>query len=161
MPEGAKPTKPVATLLDLRATLNRKNRREHFHDAVQIKDDAQARFDLGLLDLSTKAQVETLFWEIAERVVALYVNSKTTPEEIHDLKDSLGDQFLCNFSVFQSLLDHWALGQLFPIAPIHRQNQQVHRQWRRGQSHAAVAFAQRQALLPRHLPARRVPGHHG
>jgi arginine decarboxylase len=56
----------VADLLELRATLNRKNRREHFHDAVQIKDDAQARFDLGLLDLATKAQVETLFWEIAE-----------------------------------------------------------------------------------------------
>ena len=45
------------------------------------------------------------------------------PDEINDLKDSLGDQFLCNFSVFQSLLDHWALGQLFPIAPIHRLNE--------------------------------------
>src|SRR5271170_7850640 len=121
-PPGEKP-KPVAQLLELRATLNRKNRREHFHDAVQIKDDAQARFDLGLLDLATKAQVETLFWEIAESVVRLFRGSKSTPEEIYDLKDSLGDQFLCNFSVFQSLLDHWALGQLFPIAPIHRLNE--------------------------------------
>jgi arginine decarboxylase len=85
---------------------------------VQIKDDAQARFDLGLLDLVTKAQVETLFWEIAEVVVGLYKGSKSTPDEIHELKDSLGDQFLCNFSVFQSLLDHWALGQLFPIATL-------------------------------------------
>jgi arginine decarboxylase len=115
--------KPVAQLLDLRATLNRKNRREHFHDAIQIKDDAQARFDLGLLDLATKAQVETLFWEIAESVVELYRTAKAVPDEIYDLKDSLGDQFLCNFSVFQSLLDHWALGQLFPIAPIHRLNE--------------------------------------
>ena len=123
VPEGAKPPKPVADLLELRTTLNRKNRREHFHDAVQIKDDAQARFDLGLLDLATKAQVETLFWEIAESVVELYRGSKNTPDEIYDLKDSLGDQFLCNFSVFQSLLDHWALGQLFPIAPIHRLNE--------------------------------------
>jgi len=122
-PEGVKPPKPVADLLDLRASLNRKNRREHFHDAVQIKDDAQARFDLGLLDLATKAQVETLFWEIAESVVENYIGAKTIPEEILDLKDSLGDQFLCNFSVFQSLLDHWALGQLFPIAPIHRLNE--------------------------------------
>jgi arginine decarboxylase len=121
-PEGEKP-KPVAALLELRATLNRKNRREHFHDAVQIKDDAQARFDLGLLDLATKAQVETLFWEIAESVVEHYRTAKTVPDEIYDLKDSLGDQFLCNFSVFQSLLDHWALGQLFPIAPIHRLNE--------------------------------------
>ena len=124
LPPDAKPSKPVAALLDLRATLNRKNRREHFHDAVQIKDDAQARFDLGLLDLATKAQVETLFWEIAEGVVELFKGAKSTPEEIHDLKDSLGDQFLCNFSVFQSLLDHWALGQLFPIAPIHRLNEE-------------------------------------
>jgi len=123
LPEGSKPPKPVTNLLELRATLNRKNRREHFHDAVQIRDDAQARFDLGLLDLATKAQVETLFWEIAESVVGLFRGSKSTPEEIYDLKDSLGDQFLCNFSVFQSLLDHWALGQLFPIAPIHRLNE--------------------------------------
>jgi arginine decarboxylase len=123
VPEGSKPPKPVAALLELRATLNKKNRREHFHDAVQIKDDAQARFDLGLLDLATKAQVETLFWEIAEAVVRLFRGSKAMPDEINDLKDSLGDQFLCNFSVFQSLLDHWALGQLFPIAPIHRLNE--------------------------------------
>ncbi len=123
LPPDSKPPKPVANLLELRATLNRKNRREHFHDAVQIRDDAQARFDLGLLDLATKAQVETLFWEIAESVVRLFLGAKTTPEEIYDLKDSLGDQFLCNFSVFQSLLDHWALGQLFPIAPIHRLNE--------------------------------------
>src|SRR6201999_1356012 len=124
MPAGEKPTKPVAALLELRSTLNRKNRREHFHDAVQIKDDAQARFDLGLLDLATKAQVETLFWEIAETVVEAYKTAKTVPDEIYDLMDSLGDQFLCNFSVFQSLLDHWALGQLFPMAPIHRLNEE-------------------------------------
>jgi arginine decarboxylase len=119
-PADLKPAKPVADLLELRATLNRKNRREHFHDAIQIKDDTQARFDLGLLDLPTKAQVETLFWEIAEAVVGLYQGARAIPDEILELKDSLGDQFLCNFSVFQSLLDHWALGQLFPIAPIHR-----------------------------------------
>jgi arginine decarboxylase len=122
-PEGVELPKPVTNLLELRSTLNRKNRREHLHDAVQLKEDAQARFDLGLLDLNTKAQVETLFWEIAEAVVELYRGVKTVPDEIYDLKDSLGDQFLCNFSVFQSLLDHWALGQLFPIAPIHRLNE--------------------------------------
>jgi arginine decarboxylase len=119
-PEGATLAKPVAALLELRNTLNRKNRREHFHDAVQIRDDSQARFDLGLLDLATKAQVETLFWEVAESVVDLYRGAKSMPDEIAELKNSLGDQFLCNFSVFQSLLDHWALGQLFPMAPIHR-----------------------------------------
>ena len=124
MPEGGPPpSKGVAALLELRSTLNKKNRREHFHDAVQIRDDAQARFDLGLLDLPTKGQIETLFWEIAEGVVDLYKGAKSMPDEIYELKDSLGDQFLCNFSVFQSLLDHWALGQLFPIVPIHRLNE--------------------------------------
>jgi arginine decarboxylase len=124
MPEGSQPpSKGVAALLELRNTLNKKNRREHFHDAVQIRDDAQARFDLGLLDLPTKGQIETLFWEIAEGVVDLYKGAKSMPDEIYELKDSLGDQFLCNFSVFQSLLDHWALGQLFPIVPIHRLNE--------------------------------------
>jgi arginine decarboxylase len=124
MPEGGPPpSKGVTELLELRATLNKKNRREHFHDAVQVRDDAQARFDLGLLDLPTKAQIETLFWEIAEGVVDLYRGAKSMPDEIYELKDSLGDQFLCNFSVFQSLLDHWALGQLFPIVPIHRLNE--------------------------------------
>jgi arginine decarboxylase len=122
-PAGVELAKPVPALLELRNTLNRKNRREHFHDAVQIRDDSQARFDLGLLDLATKAQVESLFWEIAEGVVRLYQGAKTIPDEIYELKDSLGDQFLCNFSVFQSLLDHWALGQLFPMAPIHRLNE--------------------------------------
>ena len=124
LPAGSTPAKGVTDLLELRNTLNRKNRREHFHDAVQIRDDTQARFDLGLLDLVTKAQVETLFWEVAERVVRLYNGAKSMPDEIYELKDSLGDQFLCNFSVFQSLLDHWSLGQLFPIAPIHRLNEQ-------------------------------------
>jgi len=55
--------------------------------------------------------------------VRLFSGSKSMPDEIELLKDSLGDQFLCNFSVFQSLLDHWALGQLFPIVPIHRLNE--------------------------------------
>ena len=123
LPAGGTESKGVIDLLELRQTLNRKNRREHFHDAVQIREDTQARFDLGLLDLVTKAQVETLFWEVAERVVRLYHGAKSMPDEINELKDSLGDQFLCNFSVFQSLLDHWSLGQLFPIVPIHRLNE--------------------------------------
>ncbi|HEY8967043.1 MAG TPA: biosynthetic arginine decarboxylase [Candidatus Methylacidiphilales bacterium] len=123
-PENAQPFVPAhklaADLLDLRQTLNRKNRREHFHDAQQIKEDAETRFNLGLLSLHAKAQVETLFWEIAEEIVGHYRGAQTVPKEIRELGDSLGDQFLCNFSLFQSLIDHWALGQMFPIAPVHR-----------------------------------------
>ena len=90
LPEGTKPSKGVAELLELRGTLNKKNRREHLHDAIQIKEDSQARFDLGLLDLVTKAQVETLFWEIAEKVVRLYNGTKVMPDEIYELKGFAG-----------------------------------------------------------------------
>lgn len=115
--------KLVTDLLEIKQNLNKKNRREQFHDAVQIKEDTQSRFDLGLLDLNTKAQVEVLFWEIVEEVIKSYPTPKSMPVEIRSLLPSLGDQFLCNFSVFQSMLDHWALGQLFPISPIHRLNE--------------------------------------
>ncbi len=81
------------------------------------------RFDLGLLDLEAKAQVEALFWEIAEDVEKNFQTSKSVPAEVRDIASSLSDQFLCNFSVFQSMLDHWALGQVFPIVPIHRLNE--------------------------------------
>ncbi len=113
----------VQDLMDLKQTLNKKNRLEHYHDLQQIREDVLNRFNLGLIDLKTKAQVETLYWEIAEEIVKHYEGYKIVPEEIHQLKNSLSDQFLCNFSVFQSMLDHWALGQLFPIMPLHRLNE--------------------------------------
>src|SRR6266487_4547965 len=77
-------------------------------------------FTLGMMDLPDKAKIENLYWEISQAVVESFKGQAYIPEEIRKLEDSLGDQYLCNFSVFQSLLDHWALGQLFPIMPIHR-----------------------------------------
>ncbi len=71
-------------------------------------------FTLGMMDLPEKAKIENLYWEISLEVVASYKGQAYIPEEIRKLEDSLGDQYLCNFSVFQSLLDHWALGQFFP-----------------------------------------------
>jgi arginine decarboxylase len=112
--------KLVEDLVELKETLNKKNRLEHYHDALQIKEDAQMRFELGLLDLKAKGQIETLFWQIAEAVVKNYQGATSIPDEIKELSTSLCDQFLCNFSVFQSLIDHWALNQLFPIVPIDR-----------------------------------------
>jgi arginine decarboxylase len=73
--------------------------------------------------LPDKAKIETLYWEISQAVVQTFRGQPYVPEEIRKLEDSLGDQFLCNFSVFQSLLDHWALGQLFPIMPVSRLNE--------------------------------------
>jgi len=112
--------KLVKDMVFLIEKLNKRNRRESVHDALQIKQEAANRFELGLLDLPAKAKIETYFWHLVEDVVALYGGSRNIPEEVSELTSQLGDQFLCNFSVFQSLIDHWALGQLFPIMPIHR-----------------------------------------
>jgi arginine decarboxylase len=80
------------------------------------------------LDLPDKAKIENLYWEIGQAVVQSFLGQAYIPEEIRKLEDSLGDQYLCNFSVFQSLLDHWALGQLFPIMPISRLNERPTRE---------------------------------
>src|SRR6185295_13486850 len=110
----------VKELLDIRKNLAKLNKLEAFHDALERKDDAHNMFTLGLMELPDKAKIECLYWDISSQVVASFRGQAYIPEEIRKLEDSLGDQYLCNFSVFQSLLDHWALGQLFPIMPINR-----------------------------------------
>lgn len=113
----------VKELLDIRKNLPKLNKLEAYHDALERKEDAQHMFTLGMFDLPDKAKMEHLYWEISQEVVESYKGQAYVPEEIRKLEDSLGDQFLCNFSVFQSLLDHWALGQLFPVMPISRLNE--------------------------------------
>src|SRR5476649_656096 len=75
--------------------------------------------DLGLLDLESKARIEMLYRRIAQAIVDYTRGAKYVPDEIKDLEVALGDQYVCNFSVFQSLLDQWALGQLLPVMPVH------------------------------------------
>ncbi len=110
----------VKELLDMRKNLAKLNKLEAYHDAQERKDDAHNMFALGLLDLPDKAKIESLYWEICDEVVHSFKGQAYVPEEIRKLADNLSDQYLCNFSVFQSLLDHWALDQLFPIMPISR-----------------------------------------
>ena len=110
----------VRELLDVKKNLNNLNKLEAYHDALERRDDAQHMFTLGMMDLPEKAKIEDLYWQISREVVDSYKGQPYPPEEIRKLEDSLGDQYLCNFSVFQSLLDHWALDQLFPIMPITR-----------------------------------------
>ncbi|MBI3417182.1 MAG: biosynthetic arginine decarboxylase [Verrucomicrobia bacterium] len=118
----------VKELLDIRKNLCKLNKLEAFHDAQERKEDAHNMFTLGLLELPDKAKIESLYWEISQAVVQSFRGQAYVPEEIRKLEDSLGDQYLCNFSVFQSLLDHWALGQLFPIMPIDRLEEQPTRE---------------------------------
>jgi arginine decarboxylase len=108
----------VSEIFDLQKNLSLQNWMETLHDAQQIKEQSQSMFDLGLLELESKAKIEQSYWTIANRIVALCKDMRYTPDEVRDLETSLGDQYVCNFSVFQSLLDHWALGQLFPVMPI-------------------------------------------
>lgn len=112
--------KPLRDIIEVKRQLKRGNRIESLHDAQQIKEETQQLFNLGLLDLEAKAKIETLYWQLARQIVSLHRGLKYVPEEVKELETSLSDQYICNFSVFQSLLDHWALGQLFPIMPIHR-----------------------------------------
>ncbi len=118
----------VKELLDIQKNLCKLNKLEAWHDALERKEDAHQLFTLGHMDLPDKAKIETLYWEISQEVVQSFRGQAYIPEEIRHLEDSLGDQYLCNFSVFQSLLDHWALGQLFPIMPISRLDQQPTRE---------------------------------
>jgi len=112
--------KVVIGLETLLRNKHKLGRLERFHDAVQKKEEAFSLFNLGYLDLENRAAAESLFWQICEQIAQETRNAGYVPEELRDLNKLLADQYVCNFSVFQSLLDHWALKQLFPIAPLHR-----------------------------------------
>jgi arginine decarboxylase len=96
---------------------------ERYHDAVQKKEEADNLFNLGYLKLKDKGLADALFWKICQDLVLFYREEKIQPEEMDTLKAMMADQYVCNFSVFQSLIDHWACNQLFPVVPIHRLNE--------------------------------------
>ena len=96
---------------------------ERYHDALQKKEEADNLFNLGYLNLKDKSLADAIFWKICQDLVLFYQDEKIQPEEMDILKEMMADQYVCNFSVFQSLIDHWACDQLFPIVPIHRLNE--------------------------------------
>ncbi|MDE7457673.1 MAG: biosynthetic arginine decarboxylase [Muribaculaceae bacterium] len=93
---------------------------ESWHDALQIREEALDLFSLGMLDLKTRAQIEKLFWSIAREVGEIASSMKHAPEELRKIARMLPDKYFCNFSLFQSLPDSWAIDQVFPIIPISR-----------------------------------------
>lgn len=101
-----------------------KNLLESYHDALQRKEEAFSMFKLGFLDLEDKAKVENLFWKVCINIAKLMEGQKYIPEDLINMKKHLSDQYLCNFSLFQSAPDHWAIQHLFPIVPIHRLNEE-------------------------------------
>lgn len=93
---------------------------EDWHDALQIREEALELFSLGMLDLRTRAQIEKLFWSVARDVSDLTRSMKHPPEELKKVDKMLPEKYFCNFSLFQSLPDSWAIDQVFPIMPISR-----------------------------------------
>ena len=93
---------------------------EDWHDALQIREEALERFSLGLLDLKTRAQIEKLFWSVARDVRDMTRSMKHPPEELRKAARMLPEKYFCNFSLFQSLPDSWAIDQMFPIIPLQR-----------------------------------------
>ena len=101
----------------------RGNLLECYHGAVQKKEEADNLFNLGYLKLSDKSLADSIFWKICHKLVLAHSDKKNIPEEFEELREIMASQYICNFSIFQSLIDHWACGQLFPITPLQRLNE--------------------------------------
>jgi arginine decarboxylase len=110
----------VRELYSLWDNINQPRMLETWHDAQQIREEVLDRFSLGLIDLRTRAQIERLFWSIAREVYQMTRNTKHVPDELRQIQKMLSDKYFCNFSLFQSLPDAWAIDQIFPVMPIHR-----------------------------------------
>jgi arginine decarboxylase len=110
----------VRELFTLWDQINQPRMLETWHDAQQIREEALDLFSLGMLDLKTRAQIERLFWSITKEIHQMTSELKHVPEELLYLPKLLSDKYFCNFSLFQSLPDSWAIDQIFPIIPIQR-----------------------------------------
>ncbi|HMN40482.1 MAG TPA: biosynthetic arginine decarboxylase [Phycisphaerales bacterium] len=122
MKNEKEPPQPLLDLIDAWERLTERNALEVYHDALQARDEAMSLFSLGYMSLPMRAASERLFWSIGRKV--LDIQSKKggaeLPEELQSLPEILSDIYFCNFSLFQSMPDSWAIDQLFPIMPIHR-----------------------------------------
>ncbi len=105
-------------------SVSRKTFQEAYHDALQVKEEAITAFNLGVLDLKARARIEELFWATCERILKVVRELPYVPDELEGLEKQLTDTYYCNFSLFQSMPDTWAVHQLFPVIPIHRLNKQ-------------------------------------
>jgi len=112
----------IQQLYETYAGVSRKNFQEAYHDAIESKEEAITAFNLGYLDLKARARVEQLFWATCEKILKIVRDLPYVPDELEGLERQLADTYYCNFSIFQSMPDHWAVRQLFPTIPIQRLN---------------------------------------
>jgi len=111
---------PVRHLHDTYREVSRKNLLEAYHDAVGYRDEALSLYNLDHLTLAHRVLAEDLFWSVSAKILRLVRELPEVPEELEGLERALSDTYFCNFSVFQSAPDSWAIDQLFPVVPIHR-----------------------------------------
>ena len=110
----------LADLFAIFQDLKKKNLQESYHDALQAVDEAVNMFNLGTINIEQRALIERLFWAVCSKILRMVRELDYTPEELQGLESMLSDTYFCNFSIFQSMPDSWAIKQLFPIMPIHR-----------------------------------------
>jgi arginine decarboxylase len=110
----------ITELKGLCDEINGKNYVEYYHDAVEHKDELHTQFNLGLISLEDRAKGEVLYWEVCARALKESELARVPNEEFEDVKRVLAAKYLCNFSLFRSAPDSWAIGQLFPVIPLHR-----------------------------------------
>ena len=168
---------PITDLFGIHRDLSKKNYLESYHDALQALDEAMSLFNLGHLTIEHRAMAERLFWALCNKLLNLVRELDYVPEELQGLEALLSDTYICNLSIFQSMPDSWAIKQLFPIMPIHRLDEPPVRRGVLGDitcdsdgkvdqfidlrdvaQHPGTAPLRRPALLPRGVPARRLPG---
>ncbi|HMF41869.1 MAG TPA: biosynthetic arginine decarboxylase [Polyangia bacterium] len=113
-------TRVVKNLFETYKEVSRKNVLESYHDALEYKEEALQLFNLGNLTLTERVVAEDVFWAICQKLLKIVREMREVPEELEGLERALSDTYFCNFSMFQSLPDIWAIDQLFPIMPIHR-----------------------------------------
>ncbi len=114
---------PLADLMETYQTLGVRNILESYHDAQQSLDNAMTLFSQGYLPLDQRSLVENLYWAICHKIYKLAQQMEFVPEELQGLEALLSDTYFCNFSLFQSIPDSWAIKQLFPVMPIHQLNE--------------------------------------
>ncbi|HZL19382.1 MAG TPA: biosynthetic arginine decarboxylase [Polyangia bacterium] len=121
---GTDASRVVKNLFEAFRDVSRKNVLETYHDALEYKEEALQLFNLGNLSLPERVVAEDIFWAVCQKLLKMVREMREVPEELEGLERALSDTYFCNFSMFQSLPDIWAIDQLFPIMPIHRLNEE-------------------------------------
>jgi arginine decarboxylase len=111
-------------LFDTYREVSRKNLLEAFHDAVEYRDECLSLYSLGHLSLAERVLAEDTYWALCKKILRIVRDLDEVPEELQGLERTLSDTYFCNFSVFQSAPDSWAIDQLFPVLPLHRHHEE-------------------------------------